>query len=77
MLLYFILLGIVIQIFLFIRKSRHDFDVQRAAYENQKIMVGNQHHIADALIMLMKMIHHRGEAQTEISKLPSIEDLPN
>lgn len=75
MLYYLILLGIAIQIFLFIRKSKHDFEVQLAAYENQKIIVGNQHHIADALIMIMRITHNATHA--DLPNLPKVEDLPN
>ena len=75
--LYFILILIILQLVLFMIKSRRDYDIQTSAYENQKIIIGNQHYIADALILIMQRDNGFGKNQTAITKLPDIEDLPN
>ena len=77
MILYLILLLLGALIIMHIRKSRRDFDHDISMYENQKIIIGNQHSVADALILIMKLTNSVGVNHAAITKLPKVEDLPN
>jgi len=77
MMLYLIVILLVALLIMHARKSSRDFDLDISNYENQKIIIGNQHSIADALILIVKLANSAGVNHAAITKLPKVEDLPN
>ena len=72
MILYLILLLLGVLLVKQVRKSRRDLDFDISMYENQKIIVGNQHSIAEALILIMKLANSVGVNHATITKLPAV-----
>ena len=73
-----------VHLFMFIKKSSRDLDIQISAYENQASIIKNQHSLADAIILLMKMTSASANEKERAKMLANmqlpkskVEDLPN
>ncbi len=71
-----ILLIVILQVIMFFNKKADDLALQAELYENQRMIIDNQHSMSEALLLIIKLSSNGTMDKVHPFKLPDIE-LPN